>query len=312
MRSASRWWIQLLLGLACAAVGALLTLRPFTSLGVLVVIVAVSFIMSGWSELASSEGTGMARLASGIGWIGAGILVVAWAGITIHAIAIVAGISMVAGGLGRVIDVVRRRARERAPAALVGIASVILGVLALSWPDVTVLVIALLVGPRTVLFGLGEVASALRRRRGDRVSFAERTPWGPRWLRTIGAIASLVLALALLAVSMVIHRSTTAPDAFYTAPALVPSKAGVLLRSEPFARGIPAGSGAWRILYTTTLDHGQPAVAQRTGDRPQRPCVGAAARGRLGARHGGRRVPVRAVAAPVAAERRRRPGARPG
>jgi hypothetical protein len=35
----------------------------------------------------------------------------------------------------------------------------------------------------------------------------------------------------------------------------------VLLRSEPFTRGIPADWRAWRILYTTTRDEDVPAVA---------------------------------------------------
>jgi acetyl esterase/lipase len=50
-------------------------------------------------------------------------------------------------------------------------------------------------------------------------------------------------------------------DAFYDAPDDVPGEPGVLLRAEPFERGVPDGARAWRILYTTTRDEGQPALA---------------------------------------------------
>lgn len=52
-----------------------------------------------------------------------------------------------------------------------------------------------------------------------------------------------------------------APDAFYLPPSSVPMQPGILLRSEPFMRGAPAGARGWRILYTTTLDAGTPALA---------------------------------------------------
>jgi uncharacterized membrane protein HdeD (DUF308 family) len=49
------WWFQLLIGVACVAIGIALTMRSFTSLGVLVVFVAVSFVATGVSGLASTK-----------------------------------------------------------------------------------------------------------------------------------------------------------------------------------------------------------------------------------------------------------------
>jgi pimeloyl-ACP methyl ester carboxylesterase len=55
------------------------------------------------------------------------------------------------------------------------------------------------------------------------------------------------------------------PDAFYDPPAQVPSKPGVLLRSEPLKDvTLPAGVRGWRILYTTTIDDRTPATAVAT------------------------------------------------
>src|SRR5690606_8634300 len=62
-------------------------------------------------------------------------------------------------------------------------------------------------------------------------------------------------------VSVRLHRGAPSPDEFYAAPDVVPGEPGVLLRAEPFTRAMPAGSEAWRILYTTTRDDGVPALA---------------------------------------------------
>jgi pimeloyl-ACP methyl ester carboxylesterase len=53
-----------------------------------------------------------------------------------------------------------------------------------------------------------------------------------------------------------------APDASYDAPADMPRKPGVLLRSEPLKDVLlPAGVRGWRILYATTVDDNTPATA---------------------------------------------------
>jgi pimeloyl-ACP methyl ester carboxylesterase len=50
-------------------------------------------------------------------------------------------------------------------------------------------------------------------------------------------------------------------DAFYQPPADVPTGPGMLVRSEPFTLGIPAGARGWRILYTTRDAHDRPVLA---------------------------------------------------
>ncbi|HKO26589.1 MAG TPA: alpha/beta fold hydrolase, partial [Solirubrobacteraceae bacterium] len=221
-----------------------------------------AFFATGISELLTSKNSAgnpaLPRLV-GVGWIAAGVAVVVWAGSTIHALAIVTGISMVLGGLTKTAGAARGGVDDRVIAALAGAASVIFGVLALSWPDITVLILGLLVGPSTVIFGLGQVLAAARVRAGRQPTENRRSR--PRWLRASGAIAAVVLALALLAVSAVIHRSVSSPDAFYNPPSTIPARPGVLLRSERYTRGIPKEWRAWRILYTTTREENVPAVA---------------------------------------------------
>jgi hypothetical protein len=166
---------------------------------------------------------------------------------------------MVLGGLTRVARAIRGGVGDRVIAGLTGAASVIFGVLALSWPDITVLILGLLVGPSAVIFGLGQLLAAGRAEAGRHPAFRQRRR--SVWLRASGAIGAVTLALGLVAVSAAIHRSTASPDAFYKPPNRIPALPGVLLRSERFTRGIPKQWRAWRILYTTTRDENAPAVA---------------------------------------------------
>ena len=59
--------------------------------------------------------------------------------------------------------------------ALSGATNVVVGLLALSWPGVTVLVLAILFGVRTFLFGVGQIALAL--------PLAHRRGWPARTTR---------------------------------------------------------------------------------------------------------------------------------
>jgi uncharacterized membrane protein HdeD (DUF308 family) len=257
----TRQWARLLLGATSAVVGVVLTLRPFTSLAALVLFVAGAFVATGVSELVAARDAASPALAVavGLGWIAAGVVVVVWAGSTIHALAIVVGISMLLGGLTRVTAAIRGRVDDRLIAALTGAASVIFGLLALSWPDKTVLILALLVGPSTLIFGLGQLLAVGRELLGRDAAVPRRRQ--PRWLRASGAVAAVIFALMLVAASAAVHHSAASPDAFYTPPSTVPPRPGVLLRSERFTSGIPKQWQAWRILYTTTLDENTPAVA---------------------------------------------------
>lgn len=85
------------------------------------------------------------------------------------------------------------------------------------------------------------------------------------------SVATLLVAVLFLGGTVLIHRGDPAivPDAFYTPPVGVPAQPGELIRAEPLARGVPDGTRAWRILYTTTDRTGDPAVASGTVLAPE-------------------------------------------
>lgn len=93
-------------------------------------------------------------------------------------------------------------------------------------------------------------------------------------MRTAGAAAALLAAIALAVVSVRLNRGAPVVDGFYTPPDEIPAAHGALLRAEPMSRAIPDGAQAWRILYTTTRADGVPAVASGLVVAPASPPPG--------------------------------------
>lgn len=251
--------LRLVAGLACAAVGLVLTARPFRSLSVLLWLVAAAAVATGVLQwLAARRSAGRLDDAVAAAWVALGVAVAAWPDLGLRGIAVLVGLGMVVAGVAHVVGGVRGTADERLASILQGAAGAVLGTVALSWPDITLLVVAVAFGIRTVLFGVAEVLVALRGERGH-----ERRPRGRlrRFARTAGAGVALAFALAVGAVSAVLNDARPDVPAFYDPPEDVPAEPGRLVDAEPFDRGVPDGADGFRILYTTTRTDGVPAVA---------------------------------------------------
>lgn len=254
------WWIATPLGVAIAAFGAVLTVRPFTSLRVLALLVGIGCLVAGAATIGSDRRPGRRLpLVVGGAWIVFGVIVLGWPGITIRALATVVGLAMIVGGVLDAVAGLRGTTDERIAAVIGGAASAVFGVLALSWPDVTILVVAVVFGFRLVVSG---VRLAWRGRDGHDTSRPVPSPGPLRRITHISvALVALAVALGLAGVSNRINEAEPVVDSFYDTPDDVPAEPGVLLRAEPFTRAIPAAAVAWRILYTTTRSDGVAAIA---------------------------------------------------
>ena len=278
----SPWWVALLVGGLCIWLGLTLATKPLSSLGALTFYAGASFIISGISDLIENEksGSGGIRMVLGWGWVAAGLVVLFWAGGAMAVLPVFIAASLIVSGVIRAMGAIRGKVRpadERVSAIILALADLIFGVVALVWPDVTLLLVAVLFGARTLLFGLGRVWNALAeaitlsraRRRTAATSAVGTASAGSttrpkhfgRWMRVIGAVLSLVLAVAVAGLGAQLRSGAPSVDAFYDAPATVPDEPGQLLKSEPFTTGVPENAKAWRILYTTTRDDSTPAVA---------------------------------------------------
>lgn len=259
------WRAVLTLGVGCVIAGVWLLAAPFSSLSVLAGLVAAAMVLSGLAEISSAEASPRPMLLRFIGvvWIMVGVVAVVWPGITILGLAVAVGIALLAGGAVRMVTAVAGDGDERFILALSGLTNVIVGVLALTWPAVTVLVIAVLVGVRTVLFGISQIALAVKLRQGPldpTKSKSEPRRW-PRWVRLVGVSLTLVLALAGLAISVAVNRAAPdEPGPFYTAPSPLPEgPTGTIIRTE-IINGFRDGATTYRVLYTSTGYDGSPTA----------------------------------------------------
>ncbi len=269
------WSIGVLLGVGCAALGIVLLTRPFDSLSVLVAVVAVGAFLIGVGVFA--EGRGEPRrwpdVAAGLLWISLGVVVMVWPDITVRSLALVVGVALIVGGLLDVVAGLRGSTDERWAAVLSGLASAIFGVLAIGWPSVTLLVIAVVFGFRLVLFGVRTAWSSFTGRDGRARQAHDRREIGRvrRFGHILGAAVALMLALGLAGLSAQLNRAAPVVDAFYDTPDELPDRPGELLDVEVFTRAIPEGARAWRIQYTTTQFDGEPAVASALVVAPMAP-----------------------------------------
>ena len=227
---------------AGGARGRVLALRPFVSLAVLVVAVVAGLAALGVVRLVADRRRPRSD-AAGTPVVARRRRVPAAAAVVVLPGRVrrsrcwprVVGVALVVDGVLDALAARQARGTGRANAALSGATSVVLGVLALAWPDVTVLVVAVLVGVRVLVTGIRGVAAALRgtwQRGPSRRDHRARPGRG----RLVVNVAALVATLALAAAGVALDGGTARPDDFYAAPADAPDAPGRLLRSEPFSQ----------------------------------------------------------------------------
>ena len=270
-------WLRTVVAVASIVLGAVLVWRPVASLGVLALLFGAALVLTGALELAGVGDDGRRprwRTLVGLLWIVTGVFVVFWLGLTVRVLVLMVGIGLVVNGILSVLSGFRRRGQTldaRVATVLLGAAGVVFGILALLWPDVTLLIVAVVFGARLIVSGAVGLRQAVRTPRGAAAAAAAeagpadadpaRPPVWRRWTRTIAAVVALVLALAGGVVSASLRGGAVSVDDFYATPRTVPDEPGRLIRAEPFTRAVPDGARAWRILYTTTDHAGEPSVA---------------------------------------------------
>ncbi len=163
-RLAGLWWLFLALGVVAVAVGGLLVVDVFTAVRTLALLAGLSLLVTGLLDLFSVDRFFPRWLGflSGALFTTAGILAIAWPGVTLRVIAVLTGAGMLVGGAVHAFGAAAERTNPRwwlVRAA--GLLSVVAGVLALIWPDVTILVLAVLLGVRTLVLGVVEIAFGL-------------------------------------------------------------------------------------------------------------------------------------------------------
>ena len=139
-------WMRISLSVLSIVLGAVIVLRPTTALDLLALLVGGGMVLTGILEATGrvDEGERRWRGALAIGWIVLGVFVLAWPGLTVRAIAVITGLLLLAAGAAGVTGAFAkgRGWDSRIADAAFGGTGVIFGILALVWPDITLLVVA--------------------------------------------------------------------------------------------------------------------------------------------------------------------------
>lgn len=152
------------IGLATVVVGVVLLFNPVKAAHALALLIGIAFILGGLLEIAigwDSRSRWGSVVLGGILVVG-GLLAMVWPGVTLWAIALITGLSLILHGIGRmVLAFVARSELQGWPwLALAGAFGILFGIIALAWPEATVLVLSLVLGAQITVFGVLLVAAA--------------------------------------------------------------------------------------------------------------------------------------------------------
>jgi uncharacterized membrane protein HdeD (DUF308 family) len=164
---APRWWIFLVHGGLAIVAGILLLAWPDRTLLLIGVVLGVYLIAFGVLEVARAIATpGMLVMERavpatvGLLAVGAGVIAVARPDSSVLAVALAAGIYLIVAGLAAAIAAIREPG-ARLARGVVALVSLVAGTLVVAWPDVTVTVVAVVLGIALVVRGVAEVLLSL-------------------------------------------------------------------------------------------------------------------------------------------------------
>lgn len=160
-RATAKWWAFLALGVVASVLGVVLLFDLFAAVRTLAFLVALGLIVTGLQELvAAGRYESRMTVVAGVVLVVGGVLAAAWPGITLWVLAVIAGIGLIASGAARIVGAMALRVEGWGWLLVGGIVSVVIGIMALAWPDATILALGFLLGLRMLLFGLAEIAFA--------------------------------------------------------------------------------------------------------------------------------------------------------
>lgn len=145
-------------GVAVAAIGGFLLFNPFAAARTLALLIGLALFVGGCLEIAVAWGSDRRGLAiiPGVLLVIGGLATAFWPGATLWTLAVLTGLSLLLHGITRVALAFMGRAEIPGWGwlALAGAFNILVGILALVWPEATVLVLSLILGAQILVFGL--------------------------------------------------------------------------------------------------------------------------------------------------------------
>ena len=171
------WRPVLALGILTAVVGVVLTAFPVVAAFALNLVIGVTLVVAGAERLIESRRPGNRALGLflGVAGIVLGVLALLAPRLTLTVLVAVVGWSLLLTGVAGIsTGIASRRRRGGVWLLVTGVPDVVVGVLALAWPGVTIVVLSLLFGVRTLLAGVADITYALAARRAEATTGSER------------------------------------------------------------------------------------------------------------------------------------------
>jgi uncharacterized membrane protein HdeD (DUF308 family) len=161
-----------LFGGAAVIVGGILLFNPFAAVRTLALLLGLSLVIGGCLEIALGweSGRRVSAILLGAVLIVGGLLAAFWPEATVWTLAVLTGVSLLVHGLTRM--VLAFTARAEVPGwgwlALAGAVNAVIGILALAWPEATVLILSVMLGLQVMGFGVLVLVAAFTGSRSHR------------------------------------------------------------------------------------------------------------------------------------------------
>lgn len=154
------WWVVLVIGIIFTLFGIVMLFDVAAGAQTIAIIVGAFLIFDGLVEMVSGGRRGGSRrwaIVLGIVLFIGGIVVIAWPNSTFLVIAVVWGITLLVGGIARVVSAAVLRGYGWGWLVVLGILETIVGIVMLAWPHQTAYVILILIGIYSIIAGIIQI-----------------------------------------------------------------------------------------------------------------------------------------------------------
>jgi len=144
-------------GAAAVVLGGFMIFHPYDAASTLAWLIGLALLVGGFVDVAQGWGADGRSTSAlpGVLLIIGGLVALVWPGATLWTLAVIVGISLLVHGILRL--ALAFAGRHEIPGwgwlALAGAVNVVVGIMALAWPDATVAVLSLFLGVQILLFG---------------------------------------------------------------------------------------------------------------------------------------------------------------
>jgi uncharacterized membrane protein HdeD (DUF308 family)/acetyl esterase/lipase len=255
-------WLRFNIGFVATVTGFLLFSRPFSSLKLFVVLIALALLIDSVQKINSKN---KSSKIIGLLYALAALVIVLWPGITITALTLIIGTALIINGIAGVFSAIFKARKERFFIFATSTAYVLLGYLAITWPDISSIVIAIVFGAKLFWFGITTLIDVLRKELfNETKNKPKKSIHSNRFIKFSGASLLLLISFGLLLyLSNQIQSTNANIDSFYTisSETELPQEAGRIIKIEEFTQAVPENARGWRFIYTTTTLNDKPAIS---------------------------------------------------